>query len=293
MVDFDAGGFALDRAIHVATRQIDRLRDRRWEPAADCVAVEEPLAIVLSHVVDGVRTQSPLTITMRTPGRDFDLAAGFLFGEGIISGPEDIEDIARPAGIDDEDARDNTVVVTLRAGIAVELSRQQRAFVTSSSCGVCGKASLDALVIDGCRPLEPGPGIDAATIQRLPATLREAQGGFSATGGVHACGLFTPEGELRAVAEDVGRHNAFDKLVGAHVLAGTPDELAESAVLLSGRASFELLQKALHARIPIVAAIGAPSSLAVEIAETFGMTLAGFVKPGGFNVYAGRDRIRG
>ena len=274
------------------TREIERLRDGTRERGADCVAVEEPLAITISHVVDGRRTRSPLTVTMRTPGRDFDLAAGFLFGEGVISGPSDLEDISRPDDLTDNDERENTVVVTLAPGVAIDLGRQQRSFMTSSACGVCGKATLDALVLDGCRPLESSTTVAPGVIMRLPQGLREAQGQFSATGGVHACGLFTPRGELRAIAEDVGRHNAFDKLIGAELLAGRLSSLAESIALLSGRASFELLQKALRARIPVVAAIGAPSSLAVEIAEAFGITLAGFVKPAAFNIYADWGRIR-
>lgn len=229
---------------------------------------------------------------MRTPGRDFDLAAGFLYGEGIISGRHDIEEISRPTHLLADEERDNTVMVALGPGVSVDLGRQQRSFLTSSSCGICGKAALDALVLEGCRPLDGHAPVASSAIIKLPATLRAAQGEFSATGGVHACGLFTHDGELRAIAEDIGRHNAFDKLIGAELLAGRIDGLDQCIALLSGRASFELLQKALRARIPVVAAIGAPSSMAIEIAEAFGITLAGFVKLGGFNVYADRGRIR-
>lgn len=255
--------------------------------------MEEPLEIRLLSDADGRCRETPITITMRTPGHDFELAAGFLFGEGLVSRRSDIEDLSRS---DDDslsdDERVNTVVVTLRPGLEVDLSNQKRNFTTTSSCGVCGKASLDALVLNGCRPLNSNSSIRAATVMAMPQTLRSAQRGFDATGGVHAAGLFTTEGQLVALGEDVGRHNAFDKLIGGQFLAGNAAALEDLAVLLSGRASYELLQKSLRARIPIVAAVGAPSSLAVEIAEAFSITLAGFVKAGGLNVYAGRSRIR-
>jgi FdhD protein len=228
---------------------------------------------------------------MRTPGHDFELAVGFLSGEGIITNREDITDVAYSSDVSDEAERKNTVQVTLRSGLELDIERQKRNFTITSACGVCGKASLDALVADGCRPLRNRIGISATVLGTLPETLRASQGGFEATGGLHACGLFSTDGELVSLREDVGRHNAFDKLIGEQFLAGNMQQLQEMTVLLSGRASYELLQKALRARIPIVAAVGAPSTLAIEIAESFGITLAGFVKKGGFNVYAGRERI--
>jgi FdhD protein len=229
---------------------------------------------------------------MRTPGQDFELAAGFLFGERIVSAREDILGIDFSTEVISEPDQQNTVVVTLRDGLEVNLEGQRRNFAITSACGVCGKASLASLAMDGCTPLPLETSIDSATLTTLPAKLRAAQGGFESTGGVHATGLFTTDGELVALAEDVGRHNAFDKLVGGQFLFGNTDALTGMVALLSGRASYELLQKALRARIPIVAAVGAPSSLAVDIAQQFGITLAGFVKPGGFNVYANRERIR-
>ena len=279
-------------AISHAQRTIPKYRDGVWHNEPDETAVEEPLEIRVAWD-DGVsRGKQAITITMRTPGNDFDLAAGFLFGEGIVREPRDISEIGYCREVATEEERCNTVLVTLRDGLSLDLKGQERNFTTTSACGVCGKASLAALAITGCGPLEAGPVIDAATLCALPATLRSAQAAFATTGGVHATGLFEPDGSLVDLREDVGRHNAFDKLVGSRFLDGGPEALAGKVALLSGRASFELLQKALRARIPIVAAIGAPSSLAVEIAERFNITLAGFVRGGGFNVYAGRERIR-
>ena len=275
-----------------AELEIERLRDGTWQRASDCIAIEEPLEIRLSRVVGGRREKSAIGITMRTPGNDFELAAGFLFGEGIVSRREDIEGIEYCDDVIAEADQQNTVLVTLRDGLEVNLEDQRRNFAITSACGVCGKASLAALAMDGCETLHSGASITAGTLMSLPKVLRAAQEGFEATGGVHAAGLFTNEGELVALGEDVGRHNAFDKLIGRRFLAGVIAEVQDMTVVLSGRASYELLQKSLRARIPIVAAVGAPSSLAVEIATNFGMTLVGFVKPTGFNVYAGRERIR-
>jgi FdhD protein len=272
--------------------EIARLRDGAWTTAFDAIAIEEPLEIRLSSVTGRQRDESTLSITMRTPGSDPALAAGFLFGEGIVSQPGDIDSIDRVPPPDGQDLG-NILLVRLRPGLEVDFPAIQRNFTTTSACGVCGKASLDSLIDQGCRPLRGEAKVRTSTLESLPAKLRQAQEGFDATGGVHAVGLFSLDGELLSLAEDVGRHNAFDKLVGAAFLAGELDQLQQSLILLSGRASFELLQKALRARIPIVAAVGAPSSLAVEVATTFGITLAGFLKPTGFNVYTGRERIDG
>ena len=281
---------ALNRhASHVA-HEIDRVRDGRREHGPDFLAVEEPLAIHVSYVAGGERVSAPLSVTMRTPDHDFELAAGFLFAEGLVRLREDIEEIAYVCEPGETDL--NTVLVRLRDGLGVDLESLKRNFTATSACGVCGKASLDALVHDGCRPLKSNATICGSVLVSLPAAMLTGQSGFETTGGVHACGLFSTEGRLLSLKEDVGRHNALDKLVGQHFLAGTMERLERSVLVLSGRASYELLQKALRARIPIVAAVGAPSSLAVEIARTFDITLAGFVKPSGFNVYASRERIR-
>lgn len=242
----------------------------------DLLAVEEPLQIRLGD--------RDLAITMRTPGNDEELAAGFLFTEGILRGRDAIASITQG---------ENSVTVTLAGEAAIDLSSQQRHFYLTSSCGVCGKASVNALVAAGCTaPPADRPRVDAAVILKLPETLRATQPVFDRTGGLHAAALFDAEGRLQLVREDVGRHNAVDKLVGRSVLDGRVP-LNDSILLVSGRASFELVQKALMAGIGVLAAVGAPSSLAVETAMRFGMTLAGFVRDGRFNIYSGAVRIYG
>jgi FdhD protein len=276
------------------TRAVDRLRSGRWERGPDALAAEEPLEIRLSWQVPGrAPERASVAITMRTPGDDFELAAGFLHGEQIVRGRDEIVDVAYCTDEDEpEEQRLNIVTVTLRPGLAFDRARLERNFLTNSSCGVCGKATLEALELMGCSPLDDPASIDAAVVRALPATLRRSQPTFESTGGLHASGLFATDGSLLDVREDVGRHNALDKLIGASLLAGALP-LAGKAVCLSGRASYELVQKALVARIPIVAAVGAPSSLAVDLAAAFNITLIGFVRPDGFNVYSGRERVTG
>ena len=240
----------------------------------DFVAVEEPLQICLNG--------SDLAITMRTPGHDEELAVGFLFSEGILPNRDSITSI---------EPGDNSISISLTAEAAPDVSAQTRHFYLTSSCGVCGKASVDALVSAGCSaPPRDTPKISREVLQRLPETLRATQAVFDRTGGLHAAGLFNAQGELQLVREDVGRHNAVDKLIGRSVLDGRVP-LHDSILMLSGRVSFELVQKALMAGIGTLAAVGAPSSLAVETALRFGMTLAGFVRDGRFNIYAGETRI--
>jgi FdhD protein len=229
---------------------------------------------------------------MRTPGQDFELAAGFLFTEGILRRPDQIAQM-RTEPPDAEDG--NVVRIELKPGVAVDWQRLERHFYTSSSCGVCGKTSIEALRMTGLgsKPVFEGarPVVDAATIHDLPKRLRGAQSVFEITGGLHAAALFEPDGRLVALREDVGRHNAVDKLIGSQWLTGrTP--LLETILFVSGRASFELMQKALMAGIPMLVAVGAPSSLAVALAEEFGATLIGFTRDQRFNIYAGAERIR-
>lgn len=247
----------------------------------DMLAVEEPLEIRLG-TGGAHRTVS---VTMRTPGHDPELAVGFLFTEGIISARDQV---ASARGC----RSGNVVRVDLRPGVPVEFDRLERHFYTASSCGVCGKTSLDAVRVQARTCPTPGrPVLDPSIVHRLPDALRAGQAVFDRTGGLHAAALFDPAGTLLAVREDVGRHNALDKLIGAEFLAGrTP--LAERILLLSGRVSFELVQKAAVAGVPVVAAVGAPSSLAVELARDRGMTVVGFVRHDRFNVYTGADRIR-
>jgi len=266
-----------------------RVQSGNWTEGDDVLAAEEPMEIRLLTEADQWKTAQSIAITMRTPGDDFELAVGFLHGEGIIGSREDVLDVSYCLD-ETEEQRLNIVTVTLRPGLAVDLTRLDRHFYTTSSCGVCGKAALDALDLQGYAPVPTGPQVRGEVIRALPETLRHKQAVFRQTGGLHAAGLFDLDGKLLDLREDVGRHNALDKLIGHQLMRGH-DQLTDRLLLLSGRASFELLQKALVARIPIVAAVGAPSSLAVQLAETFNVTLAGFVRPDGFNIYTGAERV--
>jgi FdhD protein len=264
----------------------------KFETIDDVVATEEPLEIRLEFDgAEGNRVERSISITMRTPGNDEELAIGFLFSEGIVRSSDDVL-LARPCGPPAANGLINVVRVELSPGVAVELDRLERHFYTSSSCGVCGKASLEAVAVQGSFDIRSNDfSIDQRVLGKLPAALRSDQVVFDQTGGLHASGLFNAEGELLAVREDVGRHNALDKLIGSRLQAGDVP-FARYGIALSGRASFELMQKAMMAGCPLVAAVGAPSSLAVELASEFGITLVGFLKPDRFNVYARSDRIR-
>jgi FdhD protein len=270
---------------------IDALRDAGHTRRRDVIAVEEPLEIRLMR--DGLPeadenggTGRSISVTMRTPGHDAELAVGFLHGEGLLREPRDLVDAGHcgPTG--------NILRVTARADLPLDLARLARNFYSTSSCGVCGKASIEAVTTSaGFNRISSDMVVGEQVLRTLPDKLRAAQSGFAETGGMHAVGLFSAEGELLTVREDVGRHNAMDKLVGAALLA---KELPWSrrVLLLSGRASFELLQKAMMAGCPLVAAIGAPSTLAVELAESAGITLVAFLRPGGCNVYCHAQRVR-
>jgi len=255
-----------------------------WEES-DLLAVEEPLEIRLEFGPVTKRKSQNISITMRTPGADEDLATGFLFTEGIIRQASDIFS-AKVWG-------ENTVTISLQPDFDFDIKKLERHFYTSSSCGVCGKASMDAVKIAITCPLPKSTDnweIHPEVIYTLPDTLRQAQSTFDATGGLHACAIFDREGNLLALREDVGRHNALDKLIGHYLQQGLIP-LDQHILLLSGRASFELLQKAAMAGIRFVCAVGAPSSLAVETAESFGITLIGFLRDGRFNVYSGKEMI--
>ncbi len=254
----------------------------------DSLATEEPMEMRL--VSGGARRT--IAVTMRTPGADFELAAGFLYGEGVISSPENISRISYCVDADvDAEQRYNIVNVELRGGRDYDPRPLERHFYTTSACGVCGKASLEQLELRGCPVIPPGPEISPQTIYSLPEKLREAQGLFEATGGLHAAALFDAEGELVALREDVGRHNATDKLFGWALLEGRLP-LRDHIVMVSGRSSFEIMQKCLAAGAPVVCAISAPSSLAVEVARRFDMTLVGFLRGRRFNVYSAPERVR-
>lgn len=260
---------------------------------SDLLAVEEPLEIRLGVFEEEKIAHKSVSITMRTPGNDDELAAGFLFTEGILHRREQIADIIHCGKSPKMNLPSNTVRVNLQKEATVDFDKLSRNFYTTSSCGVCGKSSLDFLAINA----EPFtntdfPQISPEIIHALPQKQRNAQEVFEETGGLHAAALFDITGKLLVLREDVGRHNAVDKLIGRCFL----DEeipLDDKILMLSGRASFELVQKALMARIPIIAAVGAPSSLAVTAAREFGMTLCGFVRDGKFNIYAGAERFVG
>jgi FdhD protein len=254
----------------------------------DLLAVEEPLEIRIAAGSPEPTIVRPVSVTMRTPGHDAELAAGFLFTEGIISDISDIEAI-EPWG-PRTGAGANVIIAQLRPGITLDLRRLERHFYTSSSCGVCGKTSIDAVrVCVRGRPSSATFRVPEETIHSLPDALRASQEIFDATGGLHAAALFTADGDLIAAREDVGRHNAMDKLIGSRLMAH--DNMSRAVVLVSGRASFELVQKAAVAGIRVLAAVGAPSSLAAELAAEFDMTLIGFLRNHRFNVYCGAERI--
>jgi FdhD protein len=264
-------------------------KDGEARPRSDEVATEEPLEIRVICEGRGDGQRHSVAVTMRTPGNDFELAAGFLFTEGVVSEPGAISRIAYCTD-PGEAQRYNIVNVYLRPGVAFDVERLSRHVFTSSSCGICGKASLEAVQVICPRRPERTLPVTGEYILRLPEALRKAQAIFERTGGLHATALFSASGPIELLREDVGRHNAMDKVVGAALLKGQMP-LANSVALVSGRTSFEVVQKALMAGIPILAAVGAPSSLAVDLAREYDMTLIGFLRDGRFNVYAGRQRI--
>jgi len=267
-----------------------RFADGKLDKASDTLAVEEPLEIILDFPgkTAGSRDRMTLAVTMRTPGNDEELAAGFLFSEGLIRHRDDLLAIAR----DSEAPRaDNTIVVALAQAPQHDLDVLHRHFFTNSSCGVCGKTSMQALELLHQPALSPDVRIASSLLCQLPQRLRVHQQQFTQSGGVHASALFSTGGSLLMLREDVGRHNAFDKLIGACVLKDQRELLKQSLILVSGRTSFELVQKALMADVPVLAAIGAPSSLAVQLALRHDLTLVGFLKADSFNIYHSPQRV--
>ena len=257
-------------------------------PAADHVAVEAPLEIRVSYRVDGCCVEKTICVTMRTPGQDVELVLGYLYAEGVIRTLGDVEHLPE----DDERPRQDGDVLTIQLGIDVsgDIRRLDRNVFTSSSCGVCGIPSLDALAQAACPDLPPPRAmLDRGLIPLLPNILYDRQVAFQQTGGLHAAALFDTSGGLLRVREDIGRHNAMDKLIGSCLLDGV--HLHDRIVLVSGRASYELVQKVLVAGVPILAAVGAPSSLAVSLAQGHRLTLIGFVRGEQYNIYHGEERI--
>ena len=268
---------------HVTSRRIVAVRGESLEVRDDRVVGEAPLEIRAS----GPR-QAPVAvaITMRTPGNEAELAVGFLRTEGLLEGQEVLGTVGGDLGTLSQP--DDTIVVRLKRSFD-DSKVAERHFIATASCGICGKASIDEVVLR-VEPLPEGPVVTRSVILALPNLLRAAQRAFDETGGLHAAGLFSPKGELIAIREDVGRHNALDKLVGSQVLAGAMP-LHERILMVSGRVSFEIVQKAAVAGIPIVCAVSAPSDLAIETAERLGVTLVGFLRGDGFNVYARDARV--
>ena len=264
------------------------LPDAARQPDSDVITVEEPLEIRLSYTARGERIEQSISVTMRTPGNDEELAVGFLAGEAIVRRSADVRLVEHRGPPSPDKGVQNVIRVELADDVGVDAGGLLRHFYTTSSCGVCGKASLDAVRVQ-LEPRAPMPfSISAAALQRLPEALRARQTEFARTGGLHATASFDSTGAILRVREDVGRHNAFDKLAGSYLAEGN---LASHGILLSGRASFELLQKAAAAGSPMVASIGPPSSLAVELAQDQGITLAGFLKSDRFNIYTVAERI--
>ena len=269
------------RGVASVRHRIVKVRHHIASEYQDHLAVEEPLEIRLGGL--------SLSVTMRTPGDDEELVAGFLFSEGIIAGADELDVIARYRGPDGDPDDSNVMNVLLKGDARVAKERLRRNFVASSSCGLCGKATIDA-IRSTLPPVKSDLTVTIDRIISLTAAMHDAQSTFEKTGGLHAAGLFDADGRLIVLREDIGRHNAVDKVIGHMVLArGVP--LDRHVLMVSGRVSFEILQKALTARIPVIAAVSAPSSLAVQMALAADMTLIGFVRNGGFNLYAGAHRV--
>lgn len=269
--------------------QIQTVNESGTENRPDLLAVEEPLEIRLGYGPLDQRQQKSISVTMRTPGHDYELSVGFLFTEGIIQSFKQVESIKYCEDAGKQEARENVVRIELKPDVSIDFEKLQRHFYTSSSCGVCGKTSIDSVRVS-CQPLADTFKISQHVIHSLPAALRKAQSVFEFTGGLHASALFDANGNLIIVREDVGRHNALDKVAGAMLFKGEIP-LSNCLLLVSGRASFELVQKAAVIGIPILAAVGAPSSLAVALAKSVGMTLLGFVRENRFNIYSNENRI--
>jgi FdhD protein len=277
----------------VAPIKILKINNVESELTDDLLAVEEPMEIRIGFGKNNNREQRNISVTMRTPGNDFELALGFLFTEGIIENVNDVSQIKYCSELNSKQDNNNIVRVELNENIVFDFSKIQRNFYTTSSCGVCGKASIDAIkTVCNTKVTEENLKVSKNVILALPDKLRSSQNVFEYTGGLHACALFDNNGNIELIREDVGRHNALDKLIGAVIGNKNQTQLFENKILLlSGRASFELIQKAAMANIKIICAVGAPSSLAVETAIEFGITLIGFLREKRFNVYTNFERV--
>ena len=261
--------------------QVSEWQEGKLRRVQDYLVGEEPLEIRVG--------KHPLSVTMRTPGHDLELAAGFLYTEGLIQRREQIASLESRVDSAEKD-RGNVVQIEFEPGLSLDLENTQRNFFAASSCGICGKASIDSVRVRGIQPPNPDLRFDPEVLCQLPERLKQAQAIFDRTGGLHAAALFDTRGELAALREDVGRHNAVDKVVGWALLEGRLP-LAEYALLVSGRGGFEIVQKAIVAGVPIVASVSAPSGLAVQLARELRLTLVGFLRGRRFIVYAGEERL--
>jgi len=272
----------------VSSTKVERIELRRREQTTDLVAVEEPLQIILEHGEAHSRGEIPLAMTMRTPGHDHDLVTGFLYAESVICGVDDLINVRHCLR---SDTPDNVVRVVLKEGVGVPSRLLERNLMVTSACGVCGERTVDSLSKEGCeRVLVEAGAFRPTAIRRALASLEESQAWFRHTGGTHGAALFDQTGELLLHREDVGRHNALDKLVGARLTDPTVAS-TQSFVVVSSRASFELVQKTVRAGLPMIVAIGAATSLAIETARRFDLTLVGFARENRFNVYSDSERI--
>jgi FdhD protein len=268
-----------------------KYRSNNTNEINDSISIEEPLEITIKFKEKETWTENTISITMRTPGNDEDLVRGFLFNERIIEKIEYIDKIESVGEIVGQYNLKNKIIATINNSENVDIDKIKRNFLTNSSCGVCGKTSLDSLeIIKKDKIVKSLPKIDHKIIMKSPTTLRENQSEFSKTGGIHASGLFSDKGDVIAIKEDVGRHNALDKLIG-YVLEKKLLNPSNQFLTCSGRLNFELVQKALMSNIGVLIGVGAPTSLAIDLANKFDMTLVGFVKQDSFNIYTNKERI--
>ena len=257
----------------------------------DHISIEEPLEIIIKYKDKEIWVEKTISVTMRTPGDDEDLVRGFLFNEKVVEKIDYIEKIETSGQTSEQYGLKNKITVTINNSDNIDIDKIKRNFLTNSSCGVCGKSSLDALeIIKKDKILKSNPKISKEVLMSSPKKLRQNQSEFSKTGGIHASGLFTAQGDIVAIKEDVGRHNALDKLIGYSLKENLLDNTSQF-LACSGRLNFDLVQKALMANIGILIGVGAPTSLAIDLANKFDMTLVGFVKEDSFNIYSNKDRI--
>ena len=271
--------------------KVFKFKSENLDDFNDHISIEEPVEIIIKYKDKEIWVEKTISVTMRTPGDDEDLVRGFLFNEKIIEKIDYIEKIELTGKPTEQYGLKNKIVVTINNSDNIDVDKIKRNFLTNSSCGVCGKSSLDALeIIKKDKILKSNPKISKEVLMSSPKKLRQNQSEFSKTGGIHASGLFSAQGDIVAIKEDVGRHNALDKLIGYALKENLLDNTSQF-LACSGRLNFDLVQKALMANIGILIGVGAPTSLAIDLANKFDMTLVGFVKEDSFNIYSNKDRI--